>query len=103
VETDDTNIESQLECEHSVYVDNIPFQINASLVIEKYEWYKNRVKIEQEKGKYLKFYGINQQKNNGTYKCNIILKNRKIIESESFNLIVYKCNYQLLASCLFPL
>jgi hypothetical protein len=65
-------------------------EINASSVIERYEWYQNGVKIEEE-GKYLVFYGIDQQQDSGIYKCNMTLNNGRIIESESFNLTVYKC------------
>jgi hypothetical protein len=81
-------------------VDGKLLEINASSVIERYEWYQNGVKKEGE-GQYLFFEGINQEQDNGIYKCSIILKNGQIIESESFNLTVYKCNYQLRASLLF--
>ena len=78
-----------MECGYSVKVDGKILE-NANSVIEKYEWYRNGLKIEEE-GKYLLFYGIDQQQHSGIYKCNIILKNGQIIESESFNLTVYKC------------
>jgi len=102
VETDDKNIVSRLECGYSVMVDGKLLEINASSVIEKYEWYQNGVK-KKEEGQYLVFKGINQEQDNGTYNCSIILKNGQIIESEPFNLTVYKCNYNFLASSLFNL
>ena len=82
-------------------MDEKPFPINENTVIEKYEWYQNGEKISGEETKYLPFYGINQEANNGRYKCNITLKNGQKIESGSFNLIVYKCKYFLLFSVIF--
>jgi hypothetical protein len=70
-------------------MDDQLLEINASPVMEKYEWYQNGVKITG--GKYLDFYGIDQQQHSGIYKCSIILNNGQIIESESFNLTVYNC------------
>jgi len=81
---------SRLECEYSVKVDGKLLEINASSVIQNYNWYQNGVKKEDE-GQYLVFKGINHEQDNGTYNCIIILKNGQIIESESFNLTVYKC------------
>ncbi len=91
---------SRLDCGYSVKMDGKLLEINASSVIEKYEWYQNGLKKEEEE-KYFLFYGIDQQQHSGIYKCNMTLKNGQIIESESFNLIVYKCNYNFLASFLF--
>ncbi len=93
---------SRLECGYSVMVDGKLLEINAGSVIEKYEWYQNGVKKEEE-GQYLFFKGINQEQDNGTYNCSIILKNGQIIKSEPFNLTVYKCNYNFLASSFFNL
>ncbi len=81
---------SRLECGYSVKVDGKLLEINASSVIQNYNWYQNGVKKEDE-GQYLFFEGINQEQDIGTYKCSIILKNGQINESESFNLTVYKC------------
>ncbi len=80
---------TRLECEYSIKVDGKLLEINASSVIQNYNWYQNGVKIIPRK--YLEFYGIDQQQDSGTYKCSIILKNGQIIENESFNLTVYKC------------
>ena len=100
METEDTHIVSRVRCGYSVMVDGKLLEINASSVIERYEWYQNGVKNEEE-GQYLVFKGINQEQDNGTYNCSIILKNGQIIKSEPFNLTVYKCNYNFLASSLF--
>ena len=80
---------SRLECEYSVKVDGKLLEINASSVIQNYNWYQNGVKIIPRK--YLEFYGIDQQQDSGIYNCSIILKNGQVIGSESFNLTVYKC------------
>ncbi len=92
---------SLLEFEYSVKVDGKLLEINAGSVIEKYEWYQNGMKIKGDQ--YLVFEGIHQEQDNGTYKCNMTLNNGQIIESESFDLIVYKCNYHFLTSSIFKI
>ena len=53
--------------------------------------YQNGVKIIPRQ--YLEFYEIDQQQDSGICKSCIILKNGQRVESESFNLTVYKFKY----------
>jgi hypothetical protein len=66
--------------------DKIIIRLNESVLIEKYEWFRNGVK--KSDGQYLLLNGMNQQQDSGIYRCQIILKNTQVILGDSFNLTV---------------
>ena len=86
VESDE--LKGTLKCEYSVEMEYKVLIINEEII--RYEWYKGGVQMDGEKSQYLFFNQIDQ-KLNGTYECRIILKNKQTIQSQQFDLIVYKC------------
>ena len=86
VESDE--LKGTLKCEYSVEMEYKVLIINEEII--RYEWYKDGVQMDGEKSQYLFFNQIDQ-KLNGTYECRIILKNKQTIQSQQFDLIVYKC------------
>ena len=86
VETDE--LKGALKCEYSVEMEERVLQINEQII--RYEWYKDGVKMDGEENKYLLFNEIYQQLN-GMYECRVIVKNKQTIQSQQFDLIVFKC------------
>ena len=93
-----TELKALLTCNYSAKWENRMIDINEQIL--KYEWYRDGVRIIGEENKYLSFDGISQELN-GTYECRIIVKDKQTIESQTYDLIVYKCKIFLFKSKAF--
>ena len=86
IESDE--LRGRLSCNYSVEMEDQVLQINEKII--QYEWHKDGVQMNGEESQYLFFNEIDQQLN-GMYECRIIVKNKQTIQSQKFDLIVYKC------------
>ena len=81
-----------LNCDYSIKSEYEHIKINETSVIDYYEWYFNGTFGLTTVESTLQLNEIKQEES-GTYMCKIVLKNRQTIESESFPLNAYRCNF----------
>ena len=80
---------TELKCEYKASSSETDVSITNSVVIDKYEWFKDGSKFSN--GSKLAIDKLNQTIHNSSYTCLITLKNGQAILSDPFKLIVYKC------------
>jgi hypothetical protein len=91
METFIENKKTELICKYNATSNQNIILINDSVVIDKYEWFKHGLIFNN--GNKLIFDKLDQNIHNGSFICQITLKNNQTIESTPFPMIVYKCKY----------
>jgi hypothetical protein len=91
METFIENKKTELICEYNATLNQNVILLNDSVVIDKYEWFKDGSIFSN--GSKLTIDKLDQNNHNGSYICQITLKNNQMIGSSPFPIIVYKCKY----------
>jgi hypothetical protein len=89
METFIENQKTDLICKCNATRNQNVILINDSVIIDKYEWFKDGSIFSN--GSKLMIDKLDQKIHNGSYICQITLKNNQTIASSSFLMIVYKC------------